>query len=151
MTHGERAKKLFLEGYNCSQAVAGAYAEEMGMDFKTVVKMVSSFGGGMGRLREVCGTVSGMFFVVGALYGYNEPKDFEGKKELYGRVQELAGRFREETGSIVCRELLGLEGKDTSPTPSLRTAEYYEKRPCPDMAKLAGDILEEYIREHPYK
>lgn len=151
MTHGERAKELFLEGYNCSQAVAGAYAEEMGMDFKTVVKMVSSFGGGMGRLREVCGTVSGMFFVVGALYGYNEPKDFEGKKELYGRVQELAGLFRKEAGSIVCRELLGLEGKDTSPTPSLRTAEYYEKRPCPDMAKLAGDILEEYIREHPYK
>lgn len=150
MTHGERAKELFLEGYNCSQAVAGAYAEEMGMDFKTVVKMVSSFGGGMGRLREVCGTVSGMFFVVGALYGYNEPKDFEGKKELYGRVQELAGLFRKEAGSIVCRELLGLEGKDTSPTPSLRTAEYYEKRPCPDMAKLAGDILEEYIREHPY-
>lgn len=151
MTHGERAKELFLQGYNCSQSVAGAFAEEMGMDFKTVVKMVSSFGGGMGRLREVCGTVSGMFFVVGMLYGYDEPKDFEGKKELYGRVQELAGLFKEKTGSIVCRELLGLDGKDTSPTPSLRTAEYYEKRPCPDMAKLAGDILEEYIKEHPYK
>ncbi len=71
MTHGEKAKELFLEGYNCCQAVAGAFAEEMGMDFKTVVKMVSSFGGGMGRLREVCGTVSGMFFVTGVLYGYD--------------------------------------------------------------------------------
>lgn len=150
MTHGERAKELFLEGYNCSQSVAGAFAEEMGMDFKTVVKMVSSFGGGMGRLREVCGTVSGMFFVTGVLYGYNEPKNFEAKKELYGRIQELANSFREETGSIVCRELLGLEGKDTSPTPSKRTEEYYKKRPCPDMAKLAGDILEAYIRENPY-
>lgn len=151
MTHGEKAKELFLEGYNCCQAVAGAFAEEMGMDFKTVVKMVSSFGGGMGRLREVCGTVSGMFFVTGVLYGYDEPKNFEAKKELYGRIQELAKSFREETGSIVCRELLGLEGKDTSSTPSERTKEYYEKRPCPDMAKLAGDILEEYIRENPYR
>lgn len=151
MTRGDKAKELFLEGYNCSQSVAGAFADEMGMDFKTVVKMVSSFGGGMGRLREVCGTVSGMFFVVGILYGYDEPKDFEGKKELYARIQKLAGLFREKTGSIVCRELLGLEGKDSSPVPSQRTKEYYEKRPCPDMAKLAGDILEEYIKEHPYR
>lgn len=151
MTRGDKAKELFLEGYNCSQSVAGAFADEMGMDFKTVVKMVSSFGGGMGRLREVCGTVSGMFFVAGVLYGYDEPKDFEGKKELYARIQKLAGLFREKTGSIVCRELLGLEGKDSSPVPSQRTKEYYEKRPCPDMAKLAGDILEEYIKEHPYR
>lgn len=145
MTHGDRAKELFLEGYNCSQAVAGAYAKEMGMEFQTVVKMVSPFGGGMGRLREVCGTVSGMFFVAGVLYGYDDPKDFEGKKELYGRIQDLAEEFKKRTGSIVCRELLGLEGKDTNPTPSRRTKEYYEKRPCPDMAKLAADILEEYI------
>lgn len=151
MTRGDKAKELFLEGYNCSQSVAGAFADEMGMDFKTVVKMVSSFGGGMGRLREVCGTVSGMFFVAGVLYGYDEPKDFEGKKELYARIQKLAGLFREKTGSIVCRELLGLEGKDSSPVPSQRTKEYYEKRPCPEMAKLAGDILEEYIKEHPYR
>lgn len=151
MTRGDKAKELFLEGYNCSQSVAGAFADEMGMDFKTVVKMVSSFGGGMGRLREVCGTVSGMFFVAGVLYGYDEPKDFEGKKELYARIQKLAGLFREKTGSIVCRELLGLEGKDSFPVPSQRTKEYYEKRPCPEMAKLAGDILEEYIKEHPYR
>lgn len=147
MTHGDKAKELFLEGYNCSQAVAGAFAKEMGMDFKTVARMVSSFGGGMGRLREVCGTVSGMFFVVGALYGYDEPGDFQGKKELYARVQDLAGRFKEKAGSIVCRELLGLEGKDTNPVPMERTKEYYERRPCPDMAKLAADILEEYILE----
>lgn len=151
MTRGDKAKELFLEGYNCSQSVAGAFADEMGMDFKSVVKMVSSFGGGMGRLREVCGTVSGMFFVAGVLYGYDEPKDFEGKKELYARIQKLAGLFQKKTGSIVCRELLGLEGKDSSPVPSQRTKEYYEKRPCPEMAKLAGDILEEYIKEHPYR
>ena len=75
MSKREKAEELFLKGYNCAQAVAGAYAEEMGMDFDTVVKTVSSFGGGMGRLREVCGTVSGMFFVAGAIYGYQDPKD----------------------------------------------------------------------------
>ena len=149
MTKAELAKSLFLEGYNCAQAVAGAYAEEMGMDFKTVTKMVSSFGGGMGRLREVCGAVSGMFFVVGALYGYDDPKAFEAKKALYERIQFLAGEFRKETGSIICREMLGLEGKDTSATPSARTEEYYKKRPCPEVIALAAGILEEYIACQP--
>ena len=77
----EKAEELFLQGYNCAQAVAGVFAEEMGMDFDTVVKTVSSFGGGMGRMREVCGTVTGMFFVAGAVYGYKDPKDFAAKKE----------------------------------------------------------------------
>lgn len=143
----EQAKELFLKGYNCTQAVVGAFAEEIGMDFDTAVKMVSSFGGGMGRLREVCGAVSGMFFVAGALYGYNDPKDFEAKKEHYARIQLLASRYKEETGSIVCRELLGMDGKDHSPIPSERTKEYYKKRPCPDMVGLAAEIMETYIEE----
>lgn len=147
MEKGNKARELFLEGYNCAQAVAGAFAEEMGMDFDTAVKMVSSFGGGMGRLREVCGTVSGMFFVAGAVFGYSDPKDYEAKKEHYARIQLLAERFRKETGSIVCRELLGIEGKDNSPVPQKRTEEYYKKRPCKDLAKLAADILEAYIEE----
>lgn len=147
MDKREKAEKLFLEGYNCAQAVAGAYAEEMGMDFDTVVKTVSSFGGGMGRLREVCGTVSGMFFVAGALYGYDNPKDPAAKKEHYERIQLLAARFKAETGSIICRELLGSAGKNTDPTPGARTKEYYQKRPCAKMAGLAAGILEEYIAE----
>ena len=147
MKKSERAEELFLEGYNCAQAVAGAYAEEMGMDFDTVVKIVSSFGGGMGRLREVCGTVSGMFFVAGALYGYDDPKDLTVKKEHYARIQLLASRFKEQTGSIICRELLGISGKDTDPTPEARTKEYYKKRPCVQMAGLAAGILEDYIAE----
>lgn len=144
MSKSERAKELFLEGYNCSQAVVGAFADEMGMDFHTAVKMASSFGGGMGRLREVCGAVSGMFLVAGALYGYDGPKDFSAKKEHYERIQFLAGKFREKTGSIVCRELLGIEGKDSDPTPGERTKEYYKRRPCQEMVALASKILEEY-------
>lgn len=146
MSKQETAKNLFCKGYNCAQAVAGAYAEEMGMDFDTVVKAVSSFGGGMGRMREVCGAVSGIFFVAGALYGYSDPKDFNAKKEHYERIQYLAAKYKEETGSIICRELLGLEGKDTKAEPSKRTKEYYKKRPCPEMVGLAAKIMEEYIQ-----
>lgn len=144
MSKSEEAKKLFLEGYNCAQAVAGVYVKEMEMDMKNVVKAVSSFGGGMGRMREVCGAVSGMFFVAGALYGYDDPKDFDAKKEHYERIQWLAARFKEETGSIICRELLGLEGSDRDSTPSRRTEEYYKKRPCVEMVALAAEILEDY-------
>lgn len=143
----EVAKNLFLSGYNCSQSVVGAFAEEIGMDFHEAVRLVSSFGGGMGRLREVCGAVSGMFFVAGALYGYSDPKDFNAKKEHYERIQLLAARYKEQTGSIVCRELLGLEGRDRSPSPSERSPEYYKKRPCPDMVGLAAEIMERYIEE----
>ena len=143
----EKAEELFLQGYNCAQAVAGVFAEEMGMDFDTVVKTVSSFGGGMGRMREVCGTVTGMFFVAGAVYGYKDPKDFAAKKEHYERIQLLAARFKEETGSIICRELLVMEGSDTSPVPQVRTAEYYQKRPCAQMAGLAAGIMEEYMAQ----
>ena len=113
------------------------------------MKMSSSFGGGMGRLREVCGAVSGMFMVAGLLYGYDEPKNFEAKSEHYARIQELAGEYRERNGSIVCREILGLgKGKD-DPVPSRRTQEYYKKRPCPDLVAMAAAIMEEYIRENP--
>lgn len=147
MSKRDAARELFLKGYNCAQAVTGAYADEMGMDFDAAVQIASSFGGGMGRMREVCGAVSGMFLVAGVLYGYSDPKDPAAKKEHYERIQLLAARYKEHTGSIVCRELLGLEGKDNSPKPSERTPEYYKKRPCPDLAGLAAEILENYINE----
>lgn len=150
-TKEERARELFFEGYNCAQAVVGAFMDEIGMgaDPGKMLSMVSSFGGGMGRLREVCGAVSGMFLVAGALYGYDDPKDLNAKKEHYQRIQELAAKFKEMNGSIICRELLGLEGKDTSPSPSPRTEEYYKKRPCPDKIGIAARLMEEYIKEHP--
>lgn len=148
MSKQEEAEKIFLEGYNCAQSVAGAFAKEMQMDQKTVVRMISSFGGGMGRMREVCGAVSGMAFVAGVLYGYDDPKDDIAKKEHYERVQYLASEFKKETGSIICRELLGIEGKDHAATPSKRTQEYYKKRPCVKMVGLAAGILEQYMKKY---
>ncbi len=146
---GEQARAYFMEGYNCSQSVALAFCDEIGIEKTKLLRMVSSFGGGMGRMREVCGAVSGMFFVAGALYGYDAPRDMQAKKEHYERIQELAAQFRAKTGSIVCRELLGLEGKDKSPVPSERTETYYKKRPCPEMIEIAAGLMEAYIKEHP--
>lgn len=150
-SRGQRATGYFLEGYNCTQAVALAFADLIGMDEKTLLRMCSSFGGGMGRLREVCGAVSGMFLVAGFLYGYDTPgaagqKD---KAEHYARIQELAAEYRAVNGSIVCRELLGLGSKGAdNPTPELRTAEYYKKRPCGQVIGIAATILEKYVEEH---
>ena len=146
---GEQARDYFKQGYNCTQSVALAFSDEIGIEKSRMLKMVSSFGGGMGRLREVCGAVSGMFFVAGALYGYDDPKDMQTKKEHYARIQELAAQFREKNGSIVCRELLGLEGRDSSPVPSERTEEYYKKRPCAEMIATAAGLMEDYIKRHP--
>lgn len=146
--HGDIAKQLFLDGYNCSQAVFASFSDITGIKFETAVKISSSFGGGMGRMREVCGTVSGMFMVAGAVYGYSDPKNSKIKSEHYERIQELAKEFKNENGSIICRELLGLDGKDTSPVPSERTEKYYKKRPCAELVAMAADIMEKYIEEY---
>ena len=145
----EKARALFLQGYNCAQAVAGAFAEDMGMEQEQVLRLVSSMGGGMGRLREVCGAVSGMCLAAGALYGFSDPKDSAAKREHYARIQELAGAFREKNGAIVCRELLGLSEKSSQPTPEERTAAYYQKRPCLELVGDAAAILEQYLQAHP--
>ncbi len=148
--YGERAKKameLFQEGYNCAQAVVLAFADCFEESPETLAAMISSFGGGMGRLREVCGAVSGMFFVAGRLYGYADPKAKEEKMEHYARIQELAARFREKNGSIVCRELLHLQEKVSEPVPEERTKEYYKKRPCVELVGDAAEILEAYRKE----
>ena len=147
MDHGIKAAELFLSGYNCAQAVAVAFAGELGLTEQQAAKMVSAFGGGMGRMREVCGAVSGMVFVLGSLYGYDDPADDPGKKQLYGAVQVLAARFREENGSIICREILKNPPADPNPTP--RTAEFYAKRPCAKMVLTAARLVEEYLQEHP--
>ena len=96
----------------------------------------------MGRLREVCGAVSGMFMIAGLKRGYTDPKAYQAKKEHYALIQHLAGKFKEENGSIVCRELLGLDHKTDSPIPSVRTDGYYQKRPCIELVKNAVRILE---------
>ena len=149
MTKGEQAKAYFYEGYNCSQSIALTFCEEMGLTPEVALRLSSSFGGGMGRLREVCGAVSGMFMVIGVLYGYSNPKDPAAKAEHYRRVQELAARFTADQGSIVCRTLLG-GNPDSAPTPEARTDAYYKKRPCPELIAYAADLTEDYIKHHSF-
>ena len=147
MDHSIMAGELFLGGCNCAQAVFLAFSDVTGIDRKLAGKLSSPFGGGMGRMREVCGAVSGMLMVAGLLYGYEIPGDDVSKKEHYHRVQYLAGKFREEAGSIICREILKNPPSDPNPTP--RTAEFYAQRPCARMLILAAEILDEYMAEHP--
>lgn len=145
--HGMIAERLFREGYNCAQAVLLAFCDETGLDEKTAAMLASSFGGGMGRLREVCGTVSAAAMVLGMLKGYADPSDREAKKAHYRLVREFAERFKEQNSSIICRELLrGVivsEGGD----PEERTKDYYEKRPCPMLARCAAQILDEMLEQ----
>ena len=141
----EKAMELFKEGYNCSQAVLLAFSDELGMDKETATKAAAAFGGGMSRLREVCGAVSGMMFVSGMMNASVDPKDANAKSELYAKSQELAKAFEQENGSIICRELLGLTEKRQEPTPEVRTAEYYKKRPCVELVGCAAKILEDLL------
>ena len=145
MTHADKAEALFKEGYNCSQAVVVAFCDVTKMDEKTALALSSSFGGGMGRLREVCGAVSGMFMVAGLLYGYTSLTDNEKKKAHYALIQAMAQKFKDKTGSIICRELL--DGPDNSPNPTLRTAEFYKKRPCSELVRICADIVDQVIAE----
>lgn len=143
MSKGEEALRLFMDGCNCAQSVAAAFSSEMNMDQQQVKRLTIGFGAGVGRLREICGAVSGMAFVISALYD-------EDKGAIYARIQGVAEQFRSQAGSLVCRELLGLEitGAD-SPVPQERTADYYASRPCPRLVQQAADILEAYLADNP--
>jgi C_GCAxxG_C_C family probable redox protein len=143
--HSILAEELFKKGYNCSQSVFAAFCDETGMELETALKISSSFGGGMGRLREVCGAVSGMFMVAGMLYGYSDPLDKTAKAEHYKLIQSLAMKFKIENNSIICRELLKLVINSDGPVPEDRTENYYKKRPCKELVKYAAEILDEYI------
>lgn len=147
MDHSMKAAELFLSGWNCAQSVALAFCDVTGLDEKTAARMASSFGGGMGRMRQVCGGVSGMLMVLGLLYGYDEASDQAGKKALYTEVQALAGKFQAQVGSIICREIL--KNPPADPNPSPRTAEYYQKRPCARMVATAAGLMDEFIAAHP--
>lgn len=152
MSKGDIAKKYFEQGYNCSQSVALAFADEVGMDGKLIARLTGGFGGGIGRMREVCGTVSGTVFVLSALYGYSDPTDADAKAQLYADVQKVAGEFKNKNGSVVCRDLLGLtqDGFD-NPQPEKRTDSYYKKRPCGDLVKMSADLLEKFIADNSQK
>ena len=135
----------FKQGYNCSQAVFASCADLYGMtDEQLALRLSASFGGGMGRMREVCGAVSGMFMVLGRLEGYDQV-DREKQKALYEKVNILADKFKAETGSIICNELLGLTKKENDLTPEKRDENYYKKRPCVELVGLACEILENHL------
>lgn len=142
----QRAHELFREGYNCSQSVLLAYCDLFGLDPTVAATLSAPLGGGVSRLREVCGAVSGMAMVAGLICPYNDPADRSAKTKTYALVQELAERFRAENGAIVCRELLGLDRTKDDPVPSERTEQYYRKRPCPELIACAARIVGEKLR-----
>ena len=147
MTKAELARSYFEEGYNCCQAVALAFKEEIGIEKEMLAKMASSFGGGFGRLREVCGAFSGISLVVGALCGYGDAIS-DKKAEHYALIRELAEEFKSVNGgSIICRELLDGTEKLSAQNPAVRTEEYKHKRPCYEIVANSADILEKKLKE----
>lgn len=140
-----RARELFEHGYNCSQAVVVAYADVLGQDPDTLAALVQPLGGGMGRLREVCGAVSGMFMVSSAAHRGAPVTDRDARTHIYSGVQLLAERYRGECGSIVCRELLGLKQQKDAPVPEERTPDYYKRRPCSEYVALSARMVGEYL------
>ena len=146
MKRADKAEEKFLSGYNCAQSVVGAMCEELGMSEEMGLTVSEGFGGGMGRLREVCGAVSGMFMVLSVKEGYTSPTAKEEKMDLYKKVQDLAGKFKEKNGgTYICRELLTNVETTQTHIPEDRTPEYYKARPCAKFVGDAAEILEEYL------
>jgi len=142
----QKAGELFKAGYNCCQAVAMTFADVIGLPEDEIARLASGFGGGMGRMREVCGTVSAMTMVSGALIPANDVNDKSAKTKNYALVQEMAAEFKDMNGSIICRELLGLSKPEGTPVPSDRTSEYYKKRPCGELCSIAAGIVARKLR-----
>jgi C_GCAxxG_C_C family probable redox protein len=143
----DEARKLFRSGANCAQAVVCAFRDECGLSSEQAMRLSSSFGAGMGRLREVCGAVTGMFLVSGMVEGPENADSKALKDQQYKRVQALAKAFKAQTGSLICRELLGLPAGPNSPVSEPRTADYYARRPCEAMVALAAEILEQHLSQ----
>ncbi len=145
MTHREKAIEYFCAGYNCAQSVFAAFCDVTGYSEKEAFMLASSFGGGMGRMRETCGAVSAMFMVAGIVKGYDDISTDEPKKAHYELIQAMAAEFKKAHGTITCRELLAGLGTDSKPTPSARTEEYYKVRPCVRFVATAADIVDKMV------
>ena len=143
----DRARDLFLEGYNCAQAVAAAYAPEMGLDEKLVLRMSAAFGGGIGGQRLICGAVNGMNMVLSYITGYDEADDMDTKKTLYANVRRMAAMFTEQHETMVCRDLLTQSGIRAREEPSERTPEYYRTRPCVRYVEACAGIVADVLNE----
>ena len=148
MTRRELGESYFKQGYNCAQAVALTFIDVLKIDKETAVKLISGFGGGFGRMREVCGAVSGMVFVLSSVIGYCDAGDNVKKMELYKNVQLLMNKFKEKNGSFICRELIGDEAQKITFVPEQRTEAYYKKRPCESLVGDACEILENFLKDN---
>ncbi|MED9822191.1 MAG: C-GCAxxG-C-C family protein [Christensenellales bacterium] len=142
MNHTQKARDLFLSGCSCSQAVFAAFADDFGMDTDTALRLASSFGGGMGGMRETCGAVTGMLMVAGLKWGYSDVSRLDLKTAHYTRVRSLIERFQAEHHTIVCRDLLAHLGT-LKQAPSARTEAYYKERPCVLFVETAARLLDE--------
>ncbi len=147
MNHSAVAESLFASGYNCAQAVFVAFCDKTGMDKEIALKVSSSFGGGMGKLREVCGAVTGAFAVAGILWGPADVNDHKAKAEHYALIRYIADEFKKDYGTYICNDLLKGIADIHSPDPAKRTPEYYKIRPCVRFVIKACDILDEIISE----
>lgn len=146
MDREQKARDYFRQGYNCCQSVAMAFSDILGLEPEKVAELTSGFGGGMGRMREVCGAVSGMTFCAGAVRPAADPQNREERTANYALVQQMAGEFREAFGSIVCRELLNLRVQEkTEPQPSERTPAFYHSRSCENFVGEAAKIVAQKI------
>ena len=144
----EKAVELFKEGFNCSQAVVGAFADKYGFTREQALKMSASFGGGIGRMRETCGAACGLFMLAGLETGCTEGSNSNGKAANYALVQELAEEFKQRNGALRCANLWGLSKKEpVVSTPEARTNQYYAKRPCVKMVEEAARIWCEYLEK----
>ncbi len=147
---GDAAYAWFLKGYNCSQSVVAAFAPQLGLTEETALRLSAGFGAGIGRMREVCGAFCGVVTVLSMVYADpTEPKD---KSRMYALVQQAAEQYRSRNGgSIICRELLAKAGAAPAGGTAAedRTADYYKKRPCPELCRLCADLCAEFIAAHP--
>ena len=149
----ERAVENFMAGYGCCQSVVAAFADLYGLDDVLAKKVAAGFGGGVGRLRMMCGAVSGIVMLVGLDCGQTEGSDREGKSACYKVMQELLAKSKAQNGSLICAEILGLQGYEKAPdsyVASARTAEYYKTRPCAAKVESAARIFADYLRTKAY-
>ena len=149
MTRREKALEIFKAEHNCSQTIVLTFSDMIDMDAVLLARMAQPLGGGVGRLRNICGAVSGMAMVLGALYGREPDPDQEGKKLVYSYVQECAAEFEKIYGTVICKDLLEIVEVKKDPVPQKRDEEYYATRPCARIVEDAAEILERFIETHP--
>ena len=145
MNRSDRAEELFRMGYNCCQSTFGAFCDVTGLSLDEAMKIASPFGAGFGKLREVCGAVTGMCMVLGYKKGYNDPNDGDAKKKIYKTIQDICNEFKDRMGSYICRELLNIKDGEDLLQPAIRDEKYYKSRPCANACRIAAEIVSKYL------